>query len=122
MPAWNQTDLTENKQEQSYTMPRMLLVLQGAVWRVMLMLLYGLFVLKDISFSISSKEIIACKYFSGTDFLLEIAADSAPAVHIVGYLEAGPAFAPDVAPRQGGYSPLVLPPRRVASVFCRRMW
>lgn len=68
------------------------------------------------------KEIIACKYFSGTDFLLEIAADSAPAVHIVGYLEAGPAFAPDVAPRQGGHSPPVLPPHRVASAFCHRMW
>lgn len=68
------------------------------------------------------KEIIACKYFSGTDFLLEIAADSAPAVHIPRYLEAGPAFAPDTAPRRGGSSPLVLPPRRVASAFCRRMW
>ena len=68
------------------------------------------------------KEIIACKYFSGTDFLLGIAADSAPAVHIVGYLEANPAFAPDVAPWWGGRSPLVLPPRWVASAFCRRMW
>lgn len=56
------------------------------------------------------KEIIACKCFSGTDFLLERAADSAPAVHIVGYREAGPAFAPDVAPWRGGRSPPVFPP------------
>lgn len=68
------------------------------------------------------KEIIVCKSFSGTDFLLEIAADSAPAVHIARYSEAGPAFAPDVAPRRGGRSPPVLPPRRVASAFCCRMW
>lgn len=71
----------------------------------MLRLLYGLFVLKDVSFFISR---VRKSLRASTS--LGLISCSAPALHIVGYLEASRAVTPEVAPWRGGRSPPVLPP------------